>query len=347
MMAQEKEPLVNEIENEVEVDIDVEAEVDAEIDRELALYDERKKKTPVFRPAFVVANLLFVALMVCIAVPGVKNPPTYIPFYVAVIISEVLFIWRYLTTGRRRSTCNIISVVWVIFIIWEVCATDLGIAHPVLIPLPENVFNVFPRLFYPEIVRHVTSSLTLLAEGFLTGLIAATLLGLFIGWLPKVAETVYPIANMMSVIPAIVFTPYLVMLLPTFRMAGATVIFLNVFWGTLISTMQRVQHLDRRILDSTKMMGLGTFDMVFKVLIPYMYPTIVGGLKGRLPSGMLMLMMAEMYGATSGMGYFIINYTNYANYTNVVAGIILIGVVVTILHWLVGLLVRKTVKWTE
>ena len=56
--------------------------------------------------------------------------------------------------------------------------------------------------------------------------------------------------------------------------------------------------------------------------------------------------MAEMYGATSGLGYFVINYTNYANYTNVVAGIIMVGIVVTVLNWLVGMAVRKTVKWS-
>ena len=71
------------------------------------------------------------------------------------------------------------------------------------------------------------------------------------------------------------------------------------------------------------------------------------GLKTQLPSAMLMLVMAEMYGATSGLGYFVINYTNYANYTNVVAGIIMVGVVVTVLNSLVGLLERKTVKWSE
>ena len=306
-----------------------------------------KKKEPILRPAFIISNILFVALLIVIAIPGVKNPPTNIPFYVTAIIIELLYLWRYLCYGRRRSTCNIASVVWAILIAWEVLSTDLGVTHPVLIPIPENVFNVFPRLFYPELIRNITSSLTLLAEGYLTGLVAATVLGLFFGWLPKVAETVFPIANMMSIIPAIVFTPYLVMLLPTFRMAGAAVIFLNVFWSALISTMERVQNLDRRILDSAKAMGLGTFTMVFKVFIPYMYPAIVGSLKSRLPGAMLMLMMAEMYGATSGLGYFIINYTNYANYTNVIAGIILIGVVVAVLHFLIGLLIRKTVKWTE
>jgi NitT/TauT family transport system permease protein len=86
--------------------------------------------------------------------------------------------------------------------------------------------------------------------------------------------------------------------------------------------------------------------MIFQILLPYMYPSIASGLKTQLPSAMLMLVMAEMYGATSGLGYFIINYTNYANYTNVVAGIIMVGIVVTILDCFVNLLISKTVKWT-
>ena len=54
--------------------------------------------------------------------------------------------------------------------------------------------------------------------------------------------------------------------------------------------------------------------------------------------------MARLQG---GLGYFVINYTNYANYTNVVAGIIMVGIVVTILDGLVSLLVNKTVKWSK
>lgn len=100
------------------------------------------------------------------------------------------------------------------------------------------------------------------------------------------------------------------------------------------------------MLDSARMMRLSTPTMIFQVLLPYLYPTVATGLKTQLPTAMLMLVMAEMYGATSGLGYFVINYTNYANYTNVAAGIIMVGIVVIILDFLVGLLVRKTVKWS-
>ena len=308
--------------------------------------EKRKKHGRLVKPSFVIANLLFIATIVAIAIPGKVTPKMVAPFYVAVVIIELLFLWRYLAGGRKRSACNIASVVWVLLIAWEVCGTDLKMLHPVLFPIPENVFAVFVKI-PDELLRNVVSSMTLLAEGFLTSLVIATVLGLFIGWLPKVRETVFPIAKVLAPIPAIVFTPYLVMILHSFRAAAVMVIFLGILWPTLMDMILRVESLDRRILDSAKMMGLSTPTMIFRVLLPYLYPTIVTGLKIELPAAMLMLVMAEMYGASSGLGYFVINYTNYGEYTNVVAGIIMVGIVVTVLDGLVGLLIKKTVKWSE
>ncbi len=295
--------------------------------------------------SFVLANILFAALLVAIAVPGKVHPKTSVPFYVAAAIVEALFLWRYFAGGRKRSTCHIAIVVFALLIVWETVSTDLKLTHPVLIPNPENVFAVFPAR-WDELIENVASSMILLAEGFITSLVAGTIIGLFVGWLPKVRETVYPIAHVLAPVPAIVFAPYLVMLLPSFKAAAVMVIFLGIFWPTLLNTILRVESIDKHILDSARMMGLSTPTMIFRVLLPYLYPAVVTGLKTQLPTAMLMLVMAEMYGATSGLGYFVINYTNYANYTNVVAGIIMVGIVVTVLDFLVGLLVRKTVKWS-
>ena len=87
--------------------------------------------------------------------------------------------------------------------------------------------------------------------------------------------------------------------------------------------------------------------MVGKILLPYVLPGLVSGLKVSLATSIMMLTFAEMMGATSGVGYFIINYTHYGNYTNVVAGIILVALWVTVLNKLVTLLEKKLVKGGE
>lgn len=54
-----------------------------------------------------------------------------------------------------------------------------------------------------------------------------------------------------------------------------------------------------------------------------------------------------MMGASSGLGYFIKNYSDYANYTNVIAGIILIGIVVSVLNVFLSFAERRPIKWKE
>ena len=207
--------------------------------------------------SFVLANVLFLALLAAIAIPGKVHPKTSVPFYVAAAIIEALFLWRYFAGGRKRSTCHIVIVAFLLLIVWETVLTDLKLTHPVLIPNPENVFAVFPAR-WEELLKNVTSSMILLAEGFITSLIAGNIIGLFVGWMPKVREAVYPIAHALAPVPAIVFAPYLVMLLPSFKAAAVAVIFLGIFWPTLLNTILRVESLDKHILDSARMMGLST-----------------------------------------------------------------------------------------
>ena len=308
--------------------------------------NQGKQKKDTLCPSFILANLLFIVLLVAIAIPGKMTPATPVSFYCAAVLIEALYLWRFFINKRKPSSSYIVIVAWLFLIMWEICSTDLKLTHPVLIPLPENVFNVFPKL-HTELLRNITSSLSLLGAGYFSALILGNILGLFAGWIPKLKETVYPIARALAPIPAIVFAPYLIMLMPSFRSAAIVAIFLGIFWPTLLNAILRVGSMDRRVIESARMMGLSTPEIIFQIMLPYMYPSIVNGMKVQLATGMLMLVMAEMYGATSGMGYFVLNYTNYGNYTNVVAGIICVGLVVTVLDCLLGILIRKTVKWSD
>jgi NitT/TauT family transport system permease protein len=54
-----------------------------------------------------------------------------------------------------------------------------------------------------------------------------------------------------------------------------------------------------------------------------------------------------MIGARSGMGYYVNNYANFGNYTNALAGVITIGVVVTIVTFLFNLLSKYLLRWKQ
>lgn len=306
----------------------------------------KRQRRRAFTVAMIVlAHVTLAALLVAICLPGKRTPPTLMPFVVAIALCEAFYVWRLLRRGSNKIAVSWIALIWWAFLLaWEVVATKLGNVSPVLFPMPEAVFNVFPTQWQSLLV-HIASSLQLLAMGALTSILAGMVLGAVCGWVPGLRNVFAPIARVLAPIPSVVFAPYLVALMPTFRIASATIIFLGIFWPMFLNTIIRVTSIDQRIVDSARMLELSSFAMVKDVILPYILPGVVNGLNGQLTAAMTMLTFAEMLGASSGLGYYIINYTNFANYVNVIAGIITVGLLVTLLNWIINVLRRYAVKW--
>lgn len=293
----------------------------------------------------VLAHVLLAVLVVAVFMPGKRTPPTVVPFFVAIGLSEAFYLWRLFKKGSNKVAVSWIAVIWWVFLLaWETVSTKLGCVSPVLFPMPEAVFNVYPTQ-WPTLLENLWSSLGLLAMGAVTSIVAGVVLGAICGWVGALRNICAPIARVLAPIPSVVFAPYIVALMPTFRIASASIIFLGVFWPCFLNTIIRVTSIDRRIIESARMLQLSSFEMVRDIILPYLVPGVVNGLNGQLTASITMLTFAEMLGAKSGMGYYIINYTNFANYVNVIAGIIMVGVVVTILNWLINVLRRHAVKW--
>ena len=45
--------------------------------------------------------------------------------------------------GRIFGSCAIMTFVWAVLLVWELATSVLHLAHPVLVPAPENVFFTF------------------------------------------------------------------------------------------------------------------------------------------------------------------------------------------------------------
>jgi NitT/TauT family transport system permease protein len=298
-----------------------------------------------FSKSFFIAHILMAALIILIHIPGQKSVEDPKAFFAGIVVIELIYLYQ--LVRKRKSPLalsDIMIILWSILLLWEISTTQLNLMHPVLVPSPENVFHVFATQ-YDVLLLGVLSSMELLLVGVLFGIGFGVGLGLPVGWIPRLRDIFYPIANVLTPIPPVVFAPYLIALMPTFRSASAVVIILTIFWPTFLSIIIRVNSIEPRILDSARVLNVSNRTMIRKILLPYVIPSVISGLKVTITTSVMMLTFAEMMGATSGMGFYIINYTHYANYTNVVADIILVGIVVTVLNWLVNIIQIKTIKW--
>lgn len=304
-----------------------------------------KKREKISGFSFYIANILMVLLILAVLIPGKKTVANPLAFLVCIAVIEIIYLIKLMTKKENiTGISGIVIISWTTLILWEIFVSKLDMMHPVLVPAPENVFDVFFTQ-YKTLTIGIISSMELLAVGFVIGIGLGVFLGLPVGWIPKLKGIFYPIANVLTPIPPVVFAPYLIAIMPTFRSASALVIVLGIFWPTFLNTIIRVGIIEPKILDSARVLAVSDGTMIFRILLPYVIPSVVSGLRVTVTTSVMMLTFAEMMGATSGMGFYIINYTHYANYTNVVAGIILVGIVVTVLSGVVNIVQKTVVRW--
>lgn len=296
------------------------------------------------RGTFLLSQLCFGALMALVFLPGrlATKPPYLFAGALTLIEASLLFYRR--RHPQRPASGDIALVVYLALMAWEVLVTQLGLGHRILTPAPENVFYVFYEQA-PLMLRGVGSSLSLLGVGFAIALGLGIPLGLLVGFVPRLRDMLLPIARVLSPIPPIIYTPYVVALMPTFRSASALILVLGIFWPTFMNMILRVGSVDAGVMNAARAMNLPAHRMIFQVLLPYSLPGILSGLKVSLSTSFLVLTIAEMMGATSGLGYFVKTYSDYANYTNVVAGILLVALVVSALNALLARLEALLVRW--
>lgn len=297
----------------------------------------------------ILPHLLLLALLYAVVILPDRRPNVQscaallagIGMIEALFLAAVFRAWR---RGKESGAFDIMVLVWALLLVWELASSVYNAAHPVLIPAPENVFHTF-REQWQAMLLNIGYSMGLLVSGVLTGLTAAVALGLPCGWIPRLRRFAYPIANVMAPIPPVVISPYLVALMPSFRSASMLVIVLGVFWPTFLTVVNRVNSIDPQILDAARTLVPSTGVMIFRILLPYVFPGIVSGLKVSVTTSLLMLNFAELMGATHGMGYYVQNSIAYANYAHAVAGIFVIGVVVTVLSAAVAWLQGRLIRW--
>ena len=176
-------------------------------------------------------------------------------------------------------------------------------------------------------------------------MVFGVILGTFVGWNQRLTKAIYPIAKAISTVPSLVYTPYVILIMPTFRSASIFVIFLSGFWSTFMGSINNTAFVEKRVINSAKVLSLSTATILFKIIIPFNLPRIINNLPIKISAAIMTLTAAEMLGADNGIGYYIRNALNFGNYTKAIAGIFFMGFLVAGLNAAVSIIKKHLIKW--
>ncbi len=298
-----------------------------------------------------VTHLLFLLLIGVQFLPdhaGVTEAHTTWLIWFSVIVEA--FTLAITPLFKKREGLNlfldIIGFIYGFLLVWTLLTAKLAI-------LPAALFPPFGKVLAqgaedaPKILINIKSSVGIILQGFLLALVTAIPLGLFLGWNARLGSAATYLSKFFSSIPPIVYIPYGIALLPSFRSVSVFVIFLASFWPVFAGTMSGVLHVDSRILDSAKVLNVSKPTMLLSVILPASLNQIFLGCNQGLSVSFILLTSAEMIGARDGMGYYVKYYSDFGDYTRTIVGLLVIGIVVIGVTFLVNRLQNYLLRWKK
>jgi nitrate/nitrite transport system permease protein len=165
----------------------------------------------------------------------------------------------------------------------------------------------------------------------LTGYILAALVAIPIGFLIGMSPTVYraldPFIQVLKPVSPLAWMPLALFTLKDSGVSAVFVIFICSLWPMLINTAFGVGSVRREWLNVARTLEVGPMRRALRVILPAAAPTIMTGMRISIGIAWLVIVAAEMLVGGTGIGYFVWNEWNNLSISNIICGILAIGLV--------------------
>jgi len=238
-------------------------------------------------------------------------------------------------------------------LIWEMAVRGGWVAANIL-PAPSMIFARAVELLFgggsgqAMLLHNILVSLYRALSAFVLSLLVAIPLGFALGLSATAYKWTSPILSVMLPLPAVAWTPILLVAFGQGDKTIITVCFLGAFFPILYSTIQGVRSVGKQSVWVIQSMGGNRRRIFFNVLLPASLPALISGLKLGMAHSWRTLVAAEMLAALgAGLGYMIFAARTYMDVTTMFVGIACLAIIGMVIEYgLFGSLEVATVrKW--
>lgn len=202
------------------------------------------------------------------------------------------------------------------------------------------------RLFLAETVfDDIMPSLARVIGGWLIAAVVGIALGTALGRSRTGMDYVGPIFAFMRAIPPPTLIPVFIVLFGIYNsMKLATIVF-GAVWPILLNTVDGVRSVDPVQTETARSFRTSRYRWITMVVLPAALPKIFAGLRLSLSIAVLLMVVSELVGRTSGLGYQLIFAQRQFDFTIMWAWIVLLGILGWGLNALLLVVERRVLDW--
>lgn len=228
--------------------------------------------------------------------------------------------------------------------------TEGGLVRDLFLPSPADLWSGFVELVQEgykgrPLLVHVGDSLFRVAAGFVTGVAAGTLLGLAMGYLPRLDALAAPFVEFLRPLPQLAYLILLIIWLGIGETSKITMLFLAALPVAAIAARDGVRNVPAERLRVAQTLGASKWQVFRHVIMPSALPEILIG--ARLAAGIVYgtLIAAEIIAGSSGIGWMILDAGRFLRSDYVFVGIVMIGLAGIAIDRTLLLVERRAVHW--
>jgi ABC-type nitrate/sulfonate/bicarbonate transport system permease component len=209
-----------------------------------------------------------------------------------------------LSARSRDRLLNVISPL-ALLVVWELCAR-FGFIDTRFFPSPSSVLSTLVDMLRTgELVTHTAISMQRLAYGTILGGLPALVLGIAMGLNRTIRALFDPLIAATYPVPKSAILPLALLIFGLGEGSKIFMVAIGVFFPMVINTTTGVLEINKIYLDVGRNYKANRWNTFWTIALPGALPVIMTGFKLGIGIGLVLIAVAEMVGAKSGLGYLI------------------------------------------
>lgn len=225
---------------------------------------------------------------------------------------------------------------------WIGSASSTSLYFP---PLSEILETVRADWLGPFFVQHLVPSVGKFLAGYLIAVVLGVIIGMLIGLSPIARAIADPLVQFLRSLPPVTILPVGILLFGIGAPMNIFVIVFGSIWATLLNTADGVRGVDLQVRDTARSFRLTWPQRIRYVLLPSAGPQIFAGMRTSLQIAIILIVVSEMVGATSGIGYYVLKSQQTFKVVETWAGTIVLGVLGFVMTVLFLQVEKRVLAW--
>jgi len=236
------------------------------------------------------------------------------------------------------------TFVFILLLIYDVLTLKTAKLDLPYFPWMDMIFNSM-KGDASFLTDSVLSSLKLLFTGYFIGAILGIITGILAGYFDKVNYWVDPFLKLLGPIPTTTWLPVVMVIAINLFQGAVFIIQLGVWFSTTLATITGIHNVDPSYYEAAQTLGATNSELVRKIAIKSATPNIFQGLIAGMSAACNALIVAEMLGVESGLGWYITWKSSWADYSAMYGAIILLAITFILVNIIIKKISKNALKW--